>query len=58
MIYVKESGAAIGADVKVAYCPMARKYWLQKGEAIKNPFYGQSMSDCGRINPDLPDLKP
>jgi len=57
MHYAKESGAAIGADVKVAYCPMLRKYWLQNGEAIKNPFYGQSMSDCGRITPNLPDLE-
>jgi protein SCO1/2 len=57
MRYAKESGAALGADVKVAYCPMLRKYWLQNGEAIKNPFYGQSMSDCGRITPNLPDLE-
>jgi protein SCO1 len=35
--------------VKVAYCPMVRKYWLQKGETIQNPYYGQSMSDCGRF---------
>jgi protein SCO1/2 len=37
------------ADVHVAYCPMARKYWLQAGRAIQNPFYGQRMADCGRI---------
>jgi protein SCO1/2 len=36
-------------DVHVAYCPMARKYWLQAGQAIQNPFYGQKMPDCGRI---------
>jgi protein SCO1 len=57
MMDAKDSGAALGADVKVAYCPMAQKYWLQKGEAIKNPFYGKAMSDCGRITPDIPDLK-
>ena len=57
MIDARESGAAIGDDVKVAYCPMAQKYWLQKGEAIKNPFYGKAMSDCGRITPNIPDLK-
>ena len=56
MIYAKDSGAAIGADVNVAYCPMAQKYWLQKGETIRNPFYGKAMSDCGRITPNLPNL--
>jgi len=57
MMDAKDSGAALGDDVKVAYCPMAQKYWLQKGEAIENPFYGKAMSDCGRITPNIPDLK-
>ena len=57
MIYAQESGAPIGDDVKVAYCPMVRKYWLQQGEKIQNPFYGSKMSDCGRLNPSLPSLK-
>src|SRR6267142_1555813 len=49
MMYANDSGAAIGDEVKVAYCPMAQKYWLQKGDTIRNPFYGKAMSDCGRI---------
>ena len=57
MIYAKDSGSSIGAEVKIAYCPMVQKYWLQTGDAIRNPFYGKSMSDCGRLGPDLPDLK-
>jgi protein SCO1/2 len=57
MIFAKETGAHIGDQVKVAYCPMVRKYWLQKGETIRNPFYGKEMSDCGRITPTIPDLK-
>jgi protein SCO1/2 len=56
MKQAKESGAALGDDVKVAYCPMVQKYWLQKGEKIRNPFYGKQMSDCGRINATLPSL--
>jgi protein SCO1/2 len=47
--FAKESGAAFGDEVKVAYCPMVQKYWLQKGDTIQNPFYGTQMSDCGRI---------
>ena len=57
MAYAKASGASVGDEVKVAYCPMVRKYWLQKGETIQNPFYGRAMSDCGRINEDLPSVK-
>ena len=57
MIYAKASKASLADDVKIAYCPMVRKYWLQKGEKIQNPFLGQSMSDCGRLNATLPDLK-
>ena len=36
MIYAKESGPRVGDDVKIAYCPMVQKYWLQKGEPIQN----------------------
>ena len=57
MAYAKASGASVGSDVKVAYCPMVQKSWLQKGETIQNPFYGKAMSDCGRINAGLPDVK-
>lgn len=57
MIHAKDTGAAIGSDVKVAFCPMVQQYWLQRGETIQNPFYGQKMSDCGRLNATLPDLK-
>jgi protein SCO1/2 len=46
---VKQTNAGLDEDVKVAYCPMARKHWLQKGDTVQNPFYGQAMSDCGRI---------
>ena len=45
--------AAVGDSVPerlaVAYCPMARKPWLQEGAAIHNPYYGHAMADCGRI---------
>jgi protein SCO1/2 len=54
MAYAKATGAGIGDDVKVAYCPMVQKYWLQRGETIRNPYYGKKMSDCGRLNATLP----
>lgn len=36
-------------DVKVAYCPMVNKSWLQKGDKIQNPYYGSSMLTCGEF---------
>ena len=51
---VRETGAGFGDEVKVAYCPMVQKYWLQKGDTIQNPFYGKQMSDCGRIATTAP----
>jgi len=35
-------------DIVIAFCPMARKYWLQNGDRIQNPYYGQAMPGCGR----------
>jgi hypothetical protein len=35
--------------VRVAYCPMVQKPWLQKGEAIENPYYGKEMLTCGTL---------
>jgi protein SCO1 len=56
IIEAKRTGTSVGSDVRVAYCPMARQYWLQTGDTVQNPFYGTQMSDCGRITSDLPDL--
>ena len=35
--------------VKVAFCPMLRKPWLQEGETLANPYYGKNndMATCG-----------
>jgi protein SCO1/2 len=47
--YAKPLRASPGAEVKVVYCPMARKHWLQRGDVIQNPYYGKRMSECGRF---------
>jgi hypothetical protein len=36
-------------DVKLAYCPMVRRPWLQKDEKIANPYYGTAMPTCGEF---------
>jgi len=33
--------------VRVAFCPMAQKPWMQEGSALNNPYYGKSMPTCG-----------
>ncbi len=38
-----------GAGVRVAYCPMVKKSWLQKGDQIANPYYGADMLRCGEF---------
>lgn len=30
-----------------ATCPMAKAKWIQKPGAIRNPYYGKSMLECG-----------
>jgi protein SCO1 len=55
---VRTAGVPLVNGVSVAYCPMARKYWLQKGTTIANPYYGKQMADCGRIVPALPTPDP
>ena len=47
--YVDKTKATFPADVHLAYCPMEDKPWLQKGDVIKNPYFGSEMIDCGTI---------
>jgi len=47
--YAKATGATMPAGVKTVYCPMVNKSWLQKGDAVRNPYYGSEMLDCGTV---------
>jgi Cu(I)/Ag(I) efflux system membrane fusion protein len=42
-----------GGSRRVVHCPMAfdgrGADWLQRGEAIDNPYFGAAMRRCGRI---------
>jgi protein SCO1 len=57
LIAAKRAGRTLEPGLKVAYCPMARKYWLQTGETIDNPYYGATMRTCGRFDPGIPNLE-
>ena len=45
--YAEKTKSSLGADVRLAYCPMANKPWLTKDKTIRNPYYGASMLTCG-----------
>jgi hypothetical protein len=44
-------------NVKVAYCSMAKKHWLQTGDKISNPYYGSKMLRCGEFVPQSATTK-
>jgi hypothetical protein len=44
--YLHAGGLSPGG-VRIAYCPMARRSWLQRDGAINNPYFGSRMLDCG-----------
>jgi Protein of unknown function (DUF3347) len=45
--YAEKTKSNLGPEIRVAYCPMVNKPWLQKDQEIKNPYYGKSMLSCG-----------
>lgn len=53
---VKAVGLQSG-EVYVEYCPMAMNdkgaSWLSNQKEVKNPYYGESMMDCGEIKETL-----
>ena len=46
--YLSVTGLA-PTGYRVAYCPMAKASWLQKGNEIQNPYMGEEMRRCGRF---------
>jgi hypothetical protein len=47
--YAESTRTSMGADLNVAYCPMEKKSWVQKGKTINNPYGGKQMQQCGEI---------
>jgi len=35
--------------VRLAFCPMVNKPWLQRGDTLSNPYYGKDMLTCGEF---------
>jgi hypothetical protein len=49
----ESTGASVGADNRVALCPMVEKRWIQQGDRIRNPYYGKTMLTCGNFQNTL-----
>jgi hypothetical protein len=47
--YAEKTKSGFGADVRLAFCPMAKKPWLTKDKTIRNPYYGAAMLTCGNF---------
>jgi len=41
------------AVVYMEYCPMKKESWLSETQTIKNPYFGKSMSECGKVTETL-----
>lgn len=52
---VRWSRAARPGGVRILYCPMVKASWLEAGGAIRNPYYGKAMLECGK---DVTDAEP
>lgn len=48
---LRRAGNPLGHPVALAHCPMAsgEGIWLQRGDAIENPYFGHSMRSCGDV---------
>ncbi len=49
MISLAKAAKLSTADVFVEYCPMKNASWLSTEKAIKNPYFGSEMLDCGNV---------
>lgn len=46
-VYLENSDKKELSKFQKATCPMAKARWIQKHGALRNPYYGKSMLDCG-----------
>ena len=49
LVHIAPQTADAAAALYEASCPMAKASWLQTSKDIANPYFGKSMSDCGKI---------
>lgn len=42
------------SELSIAYCPMAKAHWVQRGGVIANPYLGPDMETCGDVQKKVP----
>jgi hypothetical protein len=47
LVAYTEATMTAGKGIHAMFCPMANKQWLQKDDAVRNPYFGKSMLTCG-----------
>ncbi len=45
--YMDTQKLSPASGVRVAFCPMVLKPWLQQDGPLRNPYYGRAMLTCG-----------
>jgi Cu(I)/Ag(I) efflux system membrane fusion protein len=45
--YMDAQELSPASGVRVAFCPMVRKPWLQQDGELRNPYHGSAMPTCG-----------
>ncbi len=46
---IVKSTDQVSQSVYYQYCPMKKAYWLSNETTIKNPYFGSSMLNCGKV---------
>jgi HPt (histidine-containing phosphotransfer) domain-containing protein len=49
--YAKATGTTMG--VRLTYCPMEKRHWLQRDGTVANPYAGGKMPRCGEFKDQL-----
>ncbi len=49
LIQFTKGGKIPAGTLYEVYCPMAKASWLQADKAVRNPYFGAAMLDCGQI---------
>jgi len=53
-MYALAKAVKLTADpVYYTYCPMKKAYWLSSEPTIKNPYFGNAMLTCGKVEETL-----
>jgi Protein of unknown function (DUF3347) len=48
---VKADAKSTPPDLRLAFCPMVKRSWLQRDQQVRNPYAGASMLTCGELKP-------